>query len=95
MLYIHYRMSCIDPHLAEQHGLDTGLKEKEWHVGDAAPSEQLDDDGIEILTIMADGYELDHIIASFNNIPYTALNDIKRRKCVWRGDLARFIFDNL
>lgn len=84
-LYIHYTLppkSMAD---------DDGMKERTWEVGHKRPSEQLDDADIIIHTIYADGPELDHITCKMVGIPYKVNAD----KCVWRGDLARFIFDNL
>lgn len=80
MLYIHYNLND-----------GSGLKEKEWHVGDKSPSDLLDDSNLIIESVYADGHELAHIEAYFKNIPFTK----EGRSCVWRGDLARFIFDNL
>lgn len=81
MLYIHYTLPDGE-----------GMKEREWHVGDLPPNEFFDDEGLTLHTLYADGHELEHIISTFKNLPYTMK---KGRSCVWRGDLARFIFDNL
>lgn len=67
-------------------------KDIDWQVGEAPPSEYLDDATIQVLSVMAEGRELEHIIHEFINLPYT---NRAGRSCVWRGDLARFIFDNL
>jgi len=81
MLYIHYILPDGE-----------GLKEREWEVGQAQPSKQLEDGDLQIHTISAEGKELAHIISTFSNLPYKYTQD---NLCVWRGDLARFIFDNL
>ncbi len=39
--------------------------------------------------IQADGDELEHIQTRFANLPYA------HRICTWRGEMARFILDNL
>lgn len=72
-------------------------KDIDWRVGDSPPNEYLDDAGLTVLSVMAEGPELEHIIGCFRNLPYVALDagGGKRRSCVWRGDMARFIFDNL
>ncbi len=81
MLYIHYNLPDGE-----------GMKEREWHVGDHPPNEFMEDEGLEVHTVYADGHELEHIELHFQNLPLTKR---KGRSCVWRGDLARFIFDNL
>lgn len=85
MLYIHYTAPDGLPGMGE-------LREKEWHVGDKPPNEHIEDEGLQVHTVYADGHELTYIIEHFKNLPYTMK---KGRSCVWRGDLARFIFDNL
>ena len=67
-------------------------KDVDWHVGESAPNEYLDDAGLTVLSVMADGKELAHIVSTFSNLPYVYRDN---RSCVWRGDMARFIFDNL
>ena len=42
-----------------------------------------------LLFIQADGQELEHIQTRFANLPYS------HRVCTWRGEMARFILDNL
>lgn len=42
-----------------------------------------------LLYIQADGHELEHIQTRFANLPYA------HRICTWRGEMARFILDNL
>lgn len=73
-------------------GAEVEEKDVDWKVGDAPPTEYLDDAGLTVLSVMADGKELAHIISHFSNFPYTYQEG---RACVWRGDMARFIFDNL
>jgi len=80
MLYIHYTFPTSD-----------GMREREWHVGEAPPNARLDDNDIVIHTVYADGHELEYIQQYFKNIPYKCAS----RSCTWRGELARFIFDNL
>lgn len=68
--------------------------EKVWRVNDSPPNEFVDEseDMLNTLSITADGDELTYIIDNFKNLPYTKQ---KGRACVWKGELARFIFDNL
>lgn len=81
--------------LIEDHPMGERKVEKdiEWHVGQNPPSEYLDDARLEVMSVMADGAELTHIIQTFTNLPYARHRP--GRSCVWRGELARFIFDNL
>lgn len=79
-------------------------KEKEWHVGDQPLREQLDINNLQVLSIVADDAEIIYIRQRFSNLPIVAL-DLNRLyragnqpdpgECVWRGEFARFIFDNL
>lgn len=86
MLYIHY---TVPPKSMAD---DDGMKERTWEVGHKRPSEQLDDADIVIHSIYADGDELAYIGNLFKNLPIYPYRD---KRCVWRGELARFIFDNL
>lgn len=80
MLYVNYR----------KHGY---IREDtlEWHVGELSPKDQIDEEELEeIISIYADSQEKEHILATMKGIPYT-----EKYSCVWRGDIARFIFDNM
>lgn len=79
-------------------------QEREWHVGDAPLCEQLDDANLQVVSIVADGEEARYIRDTFVNLPmrtrdkskgYLPGNVPDPLECVWRGELARFIFDNL
>lgn len=81
-----------------------GPKEKEWHVGDAPLREQLEDEGLQVVSIVADGEEVRYIRDNFSNLPMRTRDKSKGDlpgnvpdplECVWRGEMARFIFDNL
>lgn len=80
MLYIHYTLPNGE-----------GMKEREWHVGEAPPNASLDDTDITIHTVYADGHELEYVQHYMVGIPYKTGG----RSNVWRGEFARFIFDNL
>ena len=72
---------------------DCPMKDLTWHVGDSfSPSDVLEHSALVILSVYADGHELDHVLATFENLP--RVKKITRAQ-VWRGDFARFIFDNL
>lgn len=45
--------------------------------------------GATIKIFKANGDELKHIIRNFGNLPYT------KEECIWRGEMAQFIYDNL
>lgn len=64
---------------------------KEFHIGDdVLIAKEIKENGIEsIVSVKADGRELEHIIGFFKNIPS---ND--RAVNTWRGDLAKFILEN-
>ena len=61
-----------------------------WHVGEtktpAYPTE--------VIAIVADGDELDYILAMFDNIPRLSIKST-RRVVTWYGDIAKFIWANL
>ncbi len=57
-----------------------------WHIGQSKPT--LEGKCVEV---QADGHELDHIKASFTNLPISN----ETRVVKWSGDLAQFIYDNL
>ena len=69
-------------------------KELEWKVGQKTPRDQIES-SVYIYSVYADGDELEYILANFNNLPHPTLGARDRRACVWRGDFARFIYDNL
>jgi hypothetical protein len=43
-----------------------------------------------VVTVQADGHELDEIIHTFSNVPWSTARVNK-----WRGEWARFIVENL
>lgn len=43
-----------------------------------------------IIYLFADGHELEFIQARLKNIPVTLGG-----RCIWRGEMAQFIYDNL
>lgn len=44
-----------------------------------------------IIAVQADGHELSYIINHFSYVPWSNATPVNK----WRGDLARFIFENL
>lgn len=60
--------------------------EKQWHVGTRTPAINSDS---KVLLLMADGDELDFVVARFHNIPYC--HPITK----WEGEMASFIYKNL
>lgn len=63
----------------------------EWHVGEKPPRDFIEE-RVTVTSCVADGHELEYIERFFKNLPMARRNG---RSCVWRGDLAAFIFDNL
>jgi hypothetical protein len=62
----------------------------EWHINSKKPPYQAKTArGRTVSLLQADGDELEFIISHFKNIPY------QHHICVWRGDMAQFIYDNL
>jgi hypothetical protein len=50
----------------------------------------------EVVGIYADGHELEYILRIFNGLPAMSTNHPRYgRGVTWRGDTARFIYDNL
>lgn len=82
MMYINYTVNVED--VVQERTLD-------WHVGETAPKDVIDDESVQVLDIYADGEELEYIRDYFVGIP------MKRRAhgVLWRGEFARFIFDNM
>jgi hypothetical protein len=66
-----------------------------WHDGEAVPVNHIQDlHGLvefKVLSVQADGGELDHIRHAFTNLPF----NYSRRVQVWHGDFAEFILRNL
>lgn len=60
-----------------------------WWVDSQKPWQNIDD--ITIIDISADGDELGFIRDTFKNIP----DAHTKRVVVWKGEFARFIYDNL
>lgn len=56
-----------------------------WHIGEKKTMV------IGILSIQADGDELDYIITNFTNIPHHKTARVQ----TWFGDMATFIYTNL
>lgn len=68
---------------------DTG-QEFTWGNNDKKPEFQFHDPKKPFIAIFkAEGHELKRISNLFPNIP------ISHGKCVWRGEMAQFIYDNL
>lgn len=89
MLIIHYNITDPVNELTEEHSLD-------WTVGKESPCNTVDDESANIKSILADGLELEHIKERFRNLPYAKGNDQGNGdSCIWRGEFARFIYDNL
>ena len=57
---------------------------REYHIGHKLPQ------FLEVYSIQADGDELEAIRGQFSNIPMCS-----GRVVTWRGEMARFIADNL
>lgn len=50
----------------------------------------------EIVGVYADGHELEYLLRIFNGLPVMSTNHPRYgRGVTWRGDIARFIYDNL
>lgn len=81
MLYINYKL-FVSPNV---------WSTLEWQIGNTSPSNQIDEEGVEIISIYADGKELEFIKDNFVNIPCR----IGASTATWRGEFARFIYDNL
>ena len=60
------------------------LHQTKWEAGGSYPQHIN-----KALSIFADESELSYIIANFDNIPY------KYNSCVWTGEMADFIHNNL
>jgi hypothetical protein len=73
-------------------------RELEWHVGEKPPRTRMGEhknrnsEDIQVLECYADGDELEHIKHAFHDFPVPKTG---QRSCTWRGDLARFVWDNL
>jgi hypothetical protein len=49
-----------------------------------------------VVAVYADGHELEYLLRIFNGLPVMSTNHPRYgRGVTWRGDLARFIHDNL
>ena len=85
--------------------IGNGTSQAEWRVGEPAPSI---DGWSDYFTVVACGAELAWVYDNFPTVPKRALSPASARKlasateppsekvCVfWRGDVARFIADNL
>lgn len=57
-----------------------------WSLADKKPNPS----PMEIVQLHVSGEEFDYVRLKFRNLPITAVGP-----CVWSGELARFIFDNL
>ncbi len=64
--------------------------EKGWHVGDRKPLIRPLETLRKCVEVMADGDELDHIVASFHNLPHRTCGIVR-----WKGEMAQFIHDNI
>lgn len=63
----------------------------DWHVGETPPKERFEEADLQVLSVYADGHELEYIGTFFTGIPYRLVS----RSNLWRGEIARFIWDNL
>lgn len=71
--------------------------EFDWHINEKFPDIYSDNDhpglrhgrDANVISIQADGHELEYISLRFQNIPYCG------RICIWHGEYAKFIFENL
>jgi len=65
----------------------------DWHVNESSPSESCYGDIRDgnVNSVWADGHELDYICANFQNVPFRH----DQRVVTWRGEMARFIVENL
>jgi hypothetical protein len=66
-------------------------KDIDWHVGEAPPQEGFEEADLQVLSVYADGHELEYISHYFANVP--CVRD--KYSTLWRGEWARFIWDNL
>lgn len=64
----------------------TVTRQLQWHIGTRTPKKIT---GEKVLSLMADGDELEFINARFRNVPYC--HPITQ----WEGEMANFIFTNL
>lgn len=62
-----------------------------WKVGNKQRPKEIHGEDLKVLSVTADGHELEFINNKFINLP--AIDYAKVVK--WRGDLAQFIYDNL
>ena len=67
-----------------------GRKWASWHVGTFAPPTHDGVDVHEVVSVSADGHELEKIRAEITGIPMS-----KKRLVTWYGDDAKFIVANL
>ena len=74
---------------------EPSLKSYKWNVGnnELLPGEALDLDDIKIIRVEASDKELLHIEDMFLNLPMVSMGF--GGNCVWRGELATFIVENL
>jgi len=73
-----------------RYGDPAGGKNVTWHVQSAKPLIPVSQYDSNVFYFMADGDELGYIMLRLRNIPIT-----HGGICVWRGDWAQFIYDNL
>lgn len=60
--------------------------ESTWHITSGKKYAAVES----VRSLQADGDELEHIRLTFDNVPIT-----KGNFCTWKGDMARFIYQNL
>jgi hypothetical protein len=69
--------------------IDGHEMEKTWHVGE--PCDITPEVAAKVMLVQADSDELTHIVRHFQNLPFAKARLVQ----TWRGDLAKFIAENL
>ena len=68
---------------------DGRLNKIEWHIGQPSLSELFNSDNV--ISVQADGDELEHINRFMLNLPKCIIKQV----VTWKDGFARFIVDNL
>lgn len=74
-------------------GLVTETATMDWKLDDESPILQ-EERKVEVLSVVADGDELTYLKEHFTGIPFVNGKG-DNSSLTWRGEFARFIFDNL
>lgn len=90
MLYINLRLTVSAGNRANPN--NTAFEEKtiEWTKGQGPIADYYDTLKPEVISVFADDQEYEYLTNLFHNIPI-----VRGKSCVWRGEVAHFIFDNL